>query len=81
MKRMAIAIRAWQDSLLGVNADSVVDTMDTTISSPQMPHKLGGTPAMQVGGTVAVDNSCLSHYMSVHGIALTEESTTTNVYE
>ena len=48
MKRMAIAIRAWQDCLLGVNAESSVDTMDTTTSSPQLPHKLGGTPALQV---------------------------------
>lgn len=56
MKRMAIAIRAWQDSLLGVNADSAVDTMDTTTPSHQMPHKLGGTPAMQVSSTCTVDN-------------------------
>ena len=47
MRRMAIAIRAWQDCLRGVSADSAVDTMDTT-STPQLPHKLGGTPALQV---------------------------------
>ena len=48
MRRMAIAIRSWQDCLVGVG-DSAVDTMDTT-STPQLPHKLGGTPALQVSG-------------------------------
>ena len=47
MRRMAIAIKAWQDCLRGVSADSTVDTMDTT-STPQLPHKLGGTPALLV---------------------------------
>ena len=47
MRRLAIAIHAWQNCLLGVNADSTVDTMDTT-SAPQPAHKLGGTPALLV---------------------------------
>ena len=47
MRRLAIAIRAWQDCLRGVTGDSAVDTMDTTSSTPQLPHKLGGTPALQ----------------------------------
>ena len=47
MRRMAIAIKAWQDCLLGVNAELSVDTMDTT-SAPQPAHKLGGTPDLQV---------------------------------
>ena len=50
MRRLAIAIRSWQDCLRGVSGDSAVDTMDTTSSSSQLPHKLGGTPALQVGG-------------------------------
>ena len=49
MRRMAIAIRAWQDCLLGVSVDTAtVDTTDTTPSSSQTPHHLGGTPALQV---------------------------------
>ena len=47
MRRLAIAIRSWQDCLRGVTGDSAVDTMDTTTSTPQLPHKLGGTPALQ----------------------------------
>ena len=54
MRRLAIAIRSWQDCLRGVSGDSAVDTMDTTSSSSsQLPHKLGGTPALQVGGGVS----------------------------
>jgi dynein heavy chain 1 len=47
MRRLAIAIRSWQDCLRGVTGDSAVDTMDTTTSTPQLPHELGGTPALQ----------------------------------
>ena len=61
MKRMAIAIRAWQDCLLGVNADTAVDTMDT-ISTPQLPHKLGGTPALQV----SYPHTCMHVYTYIY---------------
>ena len=52
MRRLAMAIQSWQESLLGVSAEAVVDTMDTTAS--QLQHKLGGTPALQVCGCVCV---------------------------
>ena len=47
MRRLAIAIRSWQDCLRGESGDSAMDTMDTTTPTSQLPHKLGGTPALQ----------------------------------
>ena len=49
MRRLSLAILSWTECLKGVFSDSSIDTsMDTTPTSSQPQHKLGGTPELGV---------------------------------
>ncbi len=47
--RLSLAICSWMEVLTGDSSEHGVDTtMDTTPTATQLPHKLGGTPELEV---------------------------------
>ena len=52
IRRLSYAILSWTECLMGVIVEGGVDTtsMDTTPSTNQSQHKLGGTPELEVRG-------------------------------
>ncbi len=47
--RLSLAICSWTEVLTGDSSEHGVDTtMDTTPTATQLPHKLGGTPELEV---------------------------------
>ncbi len=53
--RLSLAICSWTEVLTGDSSEHGVDTtMDTTPTTTQLPHKLGGTPELEVCVCVCV---------------------------